>query len=510
MTTESGLATNVGGGEGRSLLARANALCDVAGMLVESTPEIRERVANVAAKLGQPLVVAVAGRIKAGKSTLVNAMLEQVVAPTAAGECTKVVTVYSYGSSELISVIPREGKPWEVGFDCSGRVPANLGATASDISRVEVRLSNEALRDLTIVDTPGLDSADLDSTRQARSFLGLDSASADAVAGADALVYLLPHPSEADADVLRSFRSMFTSSGFSACSIVGVVSRVDQLYPDADEPIDAAAGQVEKYLSDLRTQVVEVVPVIGLIAESTRAGVYRESDAAALRELAHQGERLDLALLSAEMFIDLPQLVAAESRRRLVEILGLHGIRTVLGRINRQDTSTTDDQMAALAKASGFEALRQVMHLMFEQRADVLKAHSVVSELDRISFLLDAGAADQLRDAIQTVRRDPQLHLLEEISVLAAWARGEIFLDPPLEDDLARLARSSDPIQRVGLGPVDSAGHGVEQAISAVERWQRVANDPRVDVATARSARIIHESFLNTWEALSAMPEITR
>ena len=39
-------------------------------------------------RLDEPLRVAIAGKVKAGKSTLLNALVGEQVAPTDAGECT--------------------------------------------------------------------------------------------------------------------------------------------------------------------------------------------------------------------------------------------------------------------------------------------------------------------------------------------------------------------------------------------------------------------------------------
>ena len=55
--------------------------------------------------------MAIAGKVKAGKSTLLNALVGEQVAPTDAGECTRVVTWYRDGTTPRIVLHPRDGEP---------------------------------------------------------------------------------------------------------------------------------------------------------------------------------------------------------------------------------------------------------------------------------------------------------------------------------------------------------------------------------------------------------------
>ena len=64
-------------------------------------------VADLARRLEEPLRVAVAGRIKAGKSTLLNALLGEEVAATDAGECTLVPTWYRHGETPTATLHTR-------------------------------------------------------------------------------------------------------------------------------------------------------------------------------------------------------------------------------------------------------------------------------------------------------------------------------------------------------------------------------------------------------------------
>src|ERR1700749_5253298 len=62
-------------------------------------------------RIDAPLRVAIAGKVKAGKSTLLNAMVGEMVAATDAAECTKLVTWYQYATTPRLTLFPKKGTP---------------------------------------------------------------------------------------------------------------------------------------------------------------------------------------------------------------------------------------------------------------------------------------------------------------------------------------------------------------------------------------------------------------
>src|SRR5256885_9001196 len=117
------------------------------------------QVFDVRRRLSEPLRVAIAGRLKSGKSTLVNALIGRRVAPTEVGECTRIVTQFRYGTSDRVDIVRRNGTRASLPLDESGMIPQRLGVPRSEVSYVDVTLTSDHLRDLTVVDTPGLSSA---------------------------------------------------------------------------------------------------------------------------------------------------------------------------------------------------------------------------------------------------------------------------------------------------------------------------------------------------------------
>src|SRR3954469_22214018 len=134
------------------------------------------QVVDVRRRLDEPLRVAIAGRLKAGKSTLVNALIGRRVAPTEDGECTRIVTQFRYGTSDRVDIVRRNGTRASLPLDEAGMIPQRLGVPRGEIAYVDVTLTSDHLRDLTVVDTPGLSSANTLVSDQARRFLFSDQA----------------------------------------------------------------------------------------------------------------------------------------------------------------------------------------------------------------------------------------------------------------------------------------------------------------------------------------------
>ena len=152
---------------------RLSAACDEA-LALTLPATVRDEVLRARRDLDRPLRLAVVGRIKSGKSTLVNALLGQRVARVDASECTRAVTWFSYGHQEKVVVHTRDDRSWTLAFGTDGYVPADLGAAPEEIAGVEVVLCNDALAGTTVIDTPGLDSLTADASRRTDELLGLD------------------------------------------------------------------------------------------------------------------------------------------------------------------------------------------------------------------------------------------------------------------------------------------------------------------------------------------------
>ena len=111
------------------LIERSRELLDRAERAFAGTPGV-EALSLARARLDGPLRVAIAGKVKAGKSTLLNALVGDRLAPTDTGECTKIITWYQDGHTYQVVLHPRDGSPpFQVRFSRDdGAIDVDLGA----------------------------------------------------------------------------------------------------------------------------------------------------------------------------------------------------------------------------------------------------------------------------------------------------------------------------------------------------------------------------------------------
>ena len=167
-------------------------------------PQPHAQLQELSARLTGPLRVAIAGKIKAGKSTLLNALLGEELAPTDAGECTKIVTWYRKGDDPEVLLYPRSGAQ-EVAYFArdQGALDIELGGREpSDVDRLVVSWPTSRLTEITLIDTPGIASISTDlSARTLRVLTPED----DRPPVVDAVLYLLRHTHASDVRFLESF-----------------------------------------------------------------------------------------------------------------------------------------------------------------------------------------------------------------------------------------------------------------------------------------------------------------
>lgn len=458
-----------------SLAERLLALCDsVHGQLGPGAA--RRDVAEVRTRLVEPLRVAVTGRVSAGKSTIVNALLERRVAPTAAGECTKIVTWYRGRPMEGAEVRMKNGDLRSIGLP-DGRLPADVGVDPRDAKSIRVGLQNRTLENLTVIDTPGLDSASDDLADEDETFLR--SATHDAMAQADAIIYVFKEPpGAADERVLEALRAQFESLELSVFNAVGALNMADKMGGSDDPTLSTARQMADRYESELGSMIGEIVPTIGVLAQTATADL-RERDVRALCVLAQfSRDERELMLFSADRFRATHSDVAPEDRERVLELFDLFGLARALEWVDAGDSNAAALQRRLL-ETSGIGRLKTFVSETLGRRADALKAHMALRKLRRVAFSpVASGIAElgALRSELDDLLLEPEMHSLQEIWALQEVASGRVSIPDGLAGELRRLTVGGATCQRLGLEPGASQSEQEKLISDRADEWKLLSN----------------------------------
>jgi hypothetical protein len=480
-------------------------------------PASAVRVEQVVTRLEGPLQLAVAGRIKSGKSTVVNALIGRRVSPTDVRECTRLVTRFQYGTVDRVEVVHADGSRRTLPYDSDGLVPRDLGAPVDDIAYVDAYLTSATLRAVTVIDTPGLGSLDRASSRRTEVLLGagggapvsadevtpragdpgLDAGSRAAIAQAEAVLYVLTQAARADDEqALAGFHAYSTAQTRSPVNAVGILSKADQV-----GDWDTARRLADDQATALRQQVWDVLPVVGLVAEATETGQFTEADAEALRGIAGLSES-DRALLffSADLFLRPESPVPVDARARLLERLDLFGIRSAVEALAAEPGLPTGELRRRLGDASGFPAVRAVVEETFRRRADVIKASVALAALDAVAA--QAGPADRMRirDAVEDLMSDPAAQELRLLEAAGAVMSGNVPLPEEQTAQVSALVGGNAPDARLGLPGADPETLRAA-ALDLAGRWRSYATFGSTP-AQSRVAHVVHRSYFLLWRSL--------
>ncbi|MDO8362241.1 MAG: dynamin family protein [Actinomycetota bacterium] len=480
----------------------AEQVLEVARSAVAGAPneQARERAQAVVDRLSGPLRVAIAGRVKAGKSTLLNALVGERLAPTDAGECTKVVSRYRRGSGYQVSAIMRDGRTEQLAFTrTGGSLDVQLGGLSErDVQLIDVLWPTTALETITLIDTPGLASINDENSRRTREFLEHQD---DRPSDADAVIYLMRHAHRSDVAFLDAFMDRSVTSA-SPVNAVAVLSRADEIGAGRLDAMESSTKIAARYQADpqLRGLCAAVVPLAGLLAETGLT--LREDEVAALRMLAAtDADVLERMLLSAGQFCDTSASdLTVELRRSLIDRLGLFGVRLALAEIRAGNGTTAATLGPILVRHSGLTVLRQLISQHFMPRARVLQARSGLVALRSLARSLEAVVPVLAADI------DRRLEHLESSTVQFAQVRAAHLLACGAASvaagevaDLERLFNGSPSPTSLGLAPSTPAQQVQVAALSAIARWRTQASDPLADPTTVEvydiATRVVEQVF---------------
>ena len=476
------------------MLGAAEALVATATEVYADDDAARELLAALDRRLREPLRLALAGMVKAGKSTLLNALLGERIAPTDAAECTRVVTWYRYAATPSITLHPHEGEPRRRPVRrMNGQLVLDLGdLTAEEVSWIDVGWPSGGLNSLILIDTPGIASLSTDVSARSTAFLTPE----ESPSSADAIVYLMRHLHVSDVRFLESFRD--TAAGASqTVNAVAVLSRADEVGSGRIDSMLSAGKVARRYEDDgdLASLSLGVTPIAGLLAEGART--LRESEFLAFRELAGMERRdRERLLMSADRFVR-PTDATSLSPQVRIELLGrfgIFGVRLATALI-RGGVTDSSDLVERMVQQSGLDELSQVIRLQFRARAAALKTRVVLEGLEALVRDKPRAGADAVLAGIE--RLQATSHGLQELSLISRARVAGLPLSPADAVAAERIVGGGgvDAAARLGLPAGADASQIRARVGDELDRWRAKSSSPLTERATLEVCRVVIRSL---------------
>lgn len=405
---------------------------------------------GIASRMAEPMQLAIIGKISSSKSTLVNAMLgEAEVVRTGAMEETWNVSWLKYGNPQEDLVVhfkngEIERVPRSRWAEWANRDRGPGNKLKDTVSYIEVTYGHEILKEINIIDTPGLDSFYSADSQNTLDFLKQVKP--------DAVIMLFSKSINADTlSVIEDFRQGI-GSGFSPINAMGVMAKIDDIW-EADPELEPVA-EARRVIGGLMTQDVvrntlfDILPVSALVALSGQNIGNEELES--FRQLSVMDDKiLNRLFKSAKRFLspgdDIP--LDVPTREVLLRKFGRYAIWLLTGELKRNPNAGPDELRRLLLGKSGFQDFIEVVRDHFGERAALIKIYSIIFSLSadchRFMNRPDCGKIE--KEILRKVNR----HLDDLIAVLSlefkvidiatAYYEGKLSVGPEEFEELRRV-----------------------------------------------------------------------
>ncbi|SDZ41717.1 Dynamin family protein [Micromonospora pattaloongensis] len=465
------------------------ALLHEALRVYQDSPRATLHLRHQLARFEQPVRIAVAGPWQSGKSTLINAILGEEVAPVEVGDGRQTVTWYEDGPAPRATAYSAGGVVQELPVTRSTRgMRVELSGPRPDhVTEIVVKWPSRTLRHMTLVDTPALPAGAGDDGRADGGDGILDDA--------DAVLYLTRDARDSDLRFLHRAQEGAVANA-APVNVLLVLSRADEVGGGRVDALLTARQLARRHRRDPRVGAlcVSVLALGGLVALAGR--VLIDGDFGALAVLAAM-PRADLEpyLLSTDRFVGpaFPASLDAGLRRGLLERFGLFGVRLATTLI-RAGFDSRPKLSAELVRRSGLTELREALGRYFVDRAEVLKARSALAALERVLRAEPRQGSAQLSARLEQILASA--HDFRELRLLAALADAQLSLDAELSAEAVRLIGGNGTAlaARLGIDYQASIGELWELGADALGRWQDHSEDPLLNLDQRRAAQVIVRS----------------
>lgn len=490
---------------------------------------LKESLMGMKTRLDAPLRVAVAGIMKVGKSTFMNALIGENLVYTGNLETTYSVCWFKYAEKPFITVCFRNGETQNEEFEnlarWSVRIYEKENPRIHDVKYLIVYYPSEVLKKLEFIDTPGLNSSYGTDAQNTLDFLDIQG-SEDTIretSMADAIVYAFSREAgKFDEELLKAFQRG-GSDVSSPINSVGILTKPDAtgIWDIAKNmtPVQAASAVVEDAMEkgNMKRFVYAAFPVCAKAVEGF--STLSDDDWIVLDSLsAISRDELIEILFDAENFSNSEDSLFMEygnieTRSHLIEALGQYGILEVCEQLSNGIARETIKDI--LFEKCGISDVRRMLLSHFGNRTFLIKSQFIFNNLKDLSRKLRRtkrnnyqllNVCEELENRIDELMTGVQT--LNELRILQHYYNGQLkFLDEDEFKDLMEVTGEygREPEKRLGVSPSLSMRELMVIAKQKTEKWHEKASSFMIQGTYVDAAATIARSYEYIYYHLSAL-----
>ena len=403
-------------------------------------------------RLGQPMRVAIVGRVNTGKSTLMNALLEEVVVAMGVIETTFNVSRLRYGKERAANLHfkddKRKSRPLSVErlLALTARSEANIKYLRG-VRYIEVFSPSPILQLFDLIDTPGLESIYEEDSQLSQEFIGLygkelaETTRTEAT-NVDAVLYLFTKGvAKTDEAALIEFQRDGLSH-LKPFNTVGVLTMSD-VY-ECDDPLQKGQDIAQRLAQDpgISKRFYALYAISGLLALGAKT--LTQSEFEILKRLAScKPDDFYCLIKDAGQFREavvkgIP--VAPQEREKVLRRLGRYGVQlayTLMCDGVREQRSLAN----ALFDRSGVPHLRHLILSHFGSRTAAIKLYDILGQIEVAILQERQHATGEVRKIVEEIadkfaqfkRKNIVFH---DIQVLSSYYEGKLSLS---KDEVQQL-----------------------------------------------------------------------
>lgn len=392
---------------------RTRELLDRLSRFVISSPwgyKYNSLLRTVTDSLNKTCRLAITGRVKAGKSSLVNVILDGDFAMVGTTETTATINIFKYGKPEHndrpIQCEYTDGSTEWISKTELDRLQGNSEDIVKKISRIKhivYYLEDERLLNTTLIDTPGLEAVvgeDGDAHQvQTEQYLGLrHQHEEDTITlsnNADAVVLLL---GDVVHDSDKEFIDVFLRKrGSSSCiNTIGLLAQIDL----TDERIDRRMQNAKETYDKLSDYLSCVLP----ISAGLKRYMPSSEEARSMKDILSKipsKEILDKMLQSEKMYL-LPKIpwgnLSLEDRTSIYHS-GTVPFRCFAVIAKTLYEHPIEKALGILNDISGIDRLRTILETHFFSRSKQIKCETAIRQALLIIWdILNCGSIDNIEN----------------------------------------------------------------------------------------------------------------